>query len=127
MADLTNLTEDDLEPLKLDQLLAIRDLINTKMDALLDQEQERVDQVIKQEQEKFEQLRTKVYGSTSKDPSSKDSSKKRTRKPPKYRLPTEHRKTWTGDGKQPEWVKEQLAAGKDLEEFRIQPNNEGQA
>lgn len=39
--------------------------------------------------------------------------------PPKYRNPDDATKTWTGRGRQPQWIKDALAAGKDLEELAI--------
>lgn len=37
----------------------------------------------------------------------------------KYANPADPSKTWTGRGRQPNWVKEALAAGKSLDEFAI--------
>lgn len=39
--------------------------------------------------------------------------------PPKYRHPENPERTWTGRGRQPVWIKEALADGKSLEDFRI--------
>ena len=39
--------------------------------------------------------------------------------PPKYRNPANPDQTWSGRGRQPGWVKDHLAAGKDLEKLRI--------
>lgn len=39
--------------------------------------------------------------------------------PPKYRDPNDADRTWTGRGRQPKWVREQIEAGKDLEDLRI--------
>lgn len=38
---------------------------------------------------------------------------------PKYRNPANHLQTWTGRGKQPHWVRDALAAGKNLDELAI--------
>lgn len=38
---------------------------------------------------------------------------------PKYRNPGNHLQTWTGRGKQPHWVRDALAAGKNLDELAI--------
>ena len=38
---------------------------------------------------------------------------------PKYRHPADASQTWTGRGKQPRWVAEQLASGKSLDDLRI--------
>jgi DNA-binding protein H-NS len=38
---------------------------------------------------------------------------------PKYQNPMRPRETWTGRGRRPNWIKEQLILGKPLEDFRI--------
>jgi DNA-binding protein H-NS len=40
---------------------------------------------------------------------------------PKYRNPANAAEEWSGRGRRPKWVEEQLAAGKDLPDLRIQP------
>lgn len=47
------------------------------------------------------------------------SPKRKTKSAPKYRNPHDPRKTWTGRGRQPAWIKEALADGKSLEELAI--------
>lgn len=44
---------------------------------------------------------------------------KRTKNPPKYRDPSDPKRTWSGRGRQPAWIKEGLAAGKSLDDFLI--------
>lgn len=39
--------------------------------------------------------------------------------PPKYRNPADETQTWTGRGRQPQWIKDALAANKSLDEFLI--------
>ncbi|MEO1774018.1 MAG: H-NS histone family protein [Pseudomonadota bacterium] len=39
--------------------------------------------------------------------------------PPKYQHPEDPSKTWSGRGRQPEWVKESLAGGKPLADLLI--------
>lgn len=38
---------------------------------------------------------------------------------PKYRNPANKEQTWTGRGKQPHWVRDALASGKNLEQLAI--------
>ncbi|MFB9886194.1 H-NS histone family protein [Balneatrix alpica] len=38
---------------------------------------------------------------------------------PQYYNPAAPEQTWTGKGRKPKWIEEALAAGRDLEEFRI--------
>jgi DNA-binding protein H-NS len=40
---------------------------------------------------------------------------------PKYRNPDRPSETWSGRGRQPGWVVAQLEAGRQLDDFRIQP------
>ncbi|WP_299749941.1 H-NS histone family protein [uncultured Tateyamaria sp.] len=44
---------------------------------------------------------------------------KAAKSPPKYAHPKNPGKTWTGKGRQPNWVKEYLRAGKPLEDLAI--------
>ncbi|WP_370159024.1 H-NS histone family protein [Limimaricola soesokkakensis] len=39
--------------------------------------------------------------------------------PPKYRNPDDQTQTWSGRGRQPQWIKDALAANKSLDEFLI--------
>jgi DNA-binding protein H-NS len=38
---------------------------------------------------------------------------------PKYQNPTDISQTWTGRGRQPRWIAEELASGKKLDDFRM--------
>ena len=40
-------------------------------------------------------------------------------RPVKYRNPADASQTWTGKGRKPRWLVEQLAAGKRLEDFEV--------
>lgn len=40
----------------------------------------------------------------------------------KYRNPNNESETWAGRGKQPNWLKQKLKAGRKLEEFRVTAN-----
>ncbi|MCH2077073.1 MAG: H-NS histone family protein [Rhodobacteraceae bacterium] len=39
--------------------------------------------------------------------------------PPKYRNPSDPALTWTGRGRQPQWIKDALAAGENLDAYAI--------
>jgi DNA-binding protein H-NS len=39
--------------------------------------------------------------------------------PPKYRNPNQPSETWTGRGKQPRWLVDQLRSGRRIDDFRI--------
>ncbi|RVT82866.1 H-NS histone family protein [Rhodobacteraceae bacterium CCMM004] len=45
--------------------------------------------------------------------------KKKQKSAAKYAHPENPKKTWTGRGRQPAWIKEGLASGKSLEDFAI--------
>ncbi len=47
------------------------------------------------------------------------SQKKPSKSPAKYRSPDDPRKTWTGRGRQPGWIKDALGSGKSLDDFLI--------
>ncbi|PWE29273.1 DNA-binding protein [Maritimibacter sp. 55A14] len=41
------------------------------------------------------------------------------KRPPKYRNPENPKQTWTGRGRKPDWLKAELAKGRNPEEFAI--------
>ena len=49
----------------------------------------------------------------------KRSTKRKTRKPAKYRNPNNPKQTWDGEGDKPQWFKNLLALGKTPEQLRI--------
>jgi len=42
-----------------------------------------------------------------------------SKKSPKYRNPTNEKETWSGRGRQPQWVQEELSKGRKLEDLAI--------
>lgn len=54
-----------------------------------------------------------LFGNASK------TTKERKSVPPKYRNPADATQTWTGRGRKPKWVVEELATGSNLEDFLI--------
>lgn len=51
-----------------------------------------------------------------------ESPRRRTPAQPRYRNPENPEQTWTGRGKQPEWLYQQIATGKNLDDFLIGAN-----
>lgn len=47
------------------------------------------------------------------------SGKKGTKGVPKYRNPADASQTWTGKGRQPNWIKQALSSGKSLDDLKI--------
>lgn len=45
--------------------------------------------------------------------------KERKRAAPKYQNPDNLKQTWSGMGRQPKWIEEQLASGKSLQDLEI--------
>jgi len=41
------------------------------------------------------------------------------KEPPKYQNPENHAETWSGRGRRPRWLTDQLRAGKGLDDFAI--------
>ena len=39
--------------------------------------------------------------------------------PPKYQNPENHAETWSGRGRRPRWLRDQIQAGKGLDDFAI--------
>ena len=56
------------------------------------------------------------------DGSDTGGKKGRTPQPPKYRHPENASLTWSGRGRQPQWIKEALENGASLDAFLIEPN-----
>lgn len=48
------------------------------------------------------------------------SVKTKQKGPAKYRNPENPEQTWAGRGKRPDWLRDALAAGRDLEEFSVE-------
>jgi DNA-binding protein H-NS len=95
----------DLAALSVDQLWRLR----AEIERLLSSK-------IETEKRKLEQRLAQLEGRTE--------PKKRTRRPyptvrPKYRNPERPSEIWSGRGKQPRWVRAQLASGKKLDDLLI--------
>ena len=57
-----------------------------------------------------------VFGMKS---TGKTAAKKRTKVAPKYQNPQDPKQKWTGRGRQPKWVVEAIASGKELDDLAI--------
>ncbi|MFK7996051.1 MAG: H-NS family nucleoid-associated regulatory protein [Granulosicoccus sp.] len=55
----------------------------------------------------------------SKSGTGQKTAKPRAKVAPKYKNPLDLTQTWTGRGRQPKWVKEQLENGADINDLRI--------
>ena len=59
------------------------------------------------------------YGYTLSELIPVKSAKTRAKAPPKYAHPENPSKTWSGNGRQPAWIKEHVEAGKSLDDLLI--------
>ncbi len=59
------------------------------------------------------------YGMSVEEFFERPAKKRRTRPEPKYRNPNNPKQTWSGRGKQPDWVQHALAAGQTLPDLEI--------
>jgi DNA-binding protein H-NS len=108
---------DDLDNLSDDQLHALRERVNAKIDERL--------------QNRIAEVRTfaRLAGyelSLSKIAEFQQGQERRRRSTPvlpKYRNPANPSETWSGRGRKPTWLEQQLTAGRQLSEFAIGARN----
>lgn len=107
------MAEIDLEALSLDELKRLQKEVTKAID---DFEARRQREAIAAVEEKAREL-----GFTFAELAAAVPAKKmgKTKSPPKYQHPDNPSITWTGKGRQPEWIKEGLEAGKSLDDFLI--------
>jgi DNA-binding protein H-NS len=100
----------DPEPVSVDQLWSLHEMITSVLVRKMTAEKER----LKQRLRALELSRAGTSKLLAK-----------TRRPypkvrPKYRNPERPKETWAGRGKQPRWLNAQLGSGKKLEDFKIE-------
>jgi DNA-binding protein H-NS len=100
--------DSDLAKMPLDELWRLHEKVIQLLDMKLQQETRKL-------QRRLDELGRKFGGSPSDIPHPRPYPKVE----PKFRNPNAPSETWSGRGKQPRWVVELLAAGRDLDEFRI--------
>lgn len=105
--DLTGLSLSELESLR----KKAESLIEDRRDETVEQAYKQAIEIARSVNLSLEELVN--YGSSKR--------KKSARKPvePRYRNPANEEETWTGRGKQPRWLANEIAKGKTLEEFLI--------
>ena len=106
----------DLASMSVDELWALREII----DAIL------ADKISAELQELGRQLdrlspRAKAAHHTSRKHSKRVAQQYQSSRPvsPKYQNPMRPFETWSGRGRRPRWLKEQLITGKPLEDFSV--------
>ena len=100
---------EDLESISIDELWALHTEITAVLTRRISAEKTQLEQ-------RLQQLQRDVPGENG----------QRERRPyprvlPKYRNPDNPSETWAGRGKHPRWLIAQLRAGRNLDDFRIQP------
>ena len=99
----------DLEKMKLDDLWDLHQRIAEVLDRKLENEKRKL-------QKQLDELGRRFGGSPADLPQRRPYPKVE----PKFRNPNNPSETWSGRGKTPHWVADLIAAGRSLEELRIQ-------
>ena len=111
MKDVTDMTKVDLSELSLDELQQLQKEV---AEAAADFEKRR-----------FQEARAELeavaacHGFKLSDFSTGKKGGAKSASPAKYRNPEDASQTWTGKGRQPNWIKAGLATGKSLDDFAI--------
>lgn len=107
------MSQFDVENLSADEL---RKLVKEAEQALRERSQQRVMELRREAEALAEELNTTVADIFGLEKDGKQSGKKL---PPKYMNPANPSQTWSGRGKRPNWLVDELNKGKKLEDFRI--------
>lgn len=104
----------DLKDMSRDQLLALRDDIDTALKDLAEQEKQKALEAAEKAVQAFGYSLSDLTGG-------KKAGKKmaKAKLPAKYHDPDNPSATWSGRGRQPEWFKNAISAGKSPEELEI--------
>ena len=105
--DLNNLSRDELKKLQKDVDKAI----------------ENYDVRRKQDARAAAEAKAREMGFSLSELIDGSAKKGRTPKPAKYRHPENPSLTWSGRGRQPDWIKEALENGRSKDEFLIEPTS----
>ena len=96
----------DLSSMSVDELWALREAIDTLLAAKISMELEKLGG-------QLDRL------SRNEKPGKRGSAKRAKAVAPKYQNPARPFETWSGRGRRPLWLKEQLIMGKPLEDFSV--------
>lgn len=103
----------DVQNLSADEL---KKLMNDAEQALRDRSKKRVMELRREAEELAAELNTTVADVFGVEKTSKQAGKKL---PPKFINPANPSQTWSGRGKRPNWLVDELNKGKKLEDFQI--------
>jgi DNA-binding protein H-NS len=107
------MTDIDLSNMSLSELKKLQKNVTKAIDGY--QDRQRKDALAAAE------AAAKEMGYTLADLTGLSSKKAKTASPPKYRHPENSEMTWTGRGRQPDWIKNALENGQSKDEFLIVP------
>jgi len=111
-----------LKRLSVDELLILRDSVESILDQRVEQERRELQHRLRRLQG-FESDKSKKKNrgaETAKAPKARARLKLVKKKvPPKYRNPERAEETWTGRGLRPRWLTAALKSGKSIDDFRI--------
>jgi DNA-binding protein H-NS len=107
------MTDIDLSNMSLSELKKLQKNVTKAIDGY--QDRQRKDALAAAE------AAAKEMGYTLADLTGLSSKKAKTVSPPKYRHPENSEMTWTGRGRQPDWIKNALENGQSKDEFLIVP------
>ena len=114
----------NLKQLSVDNLLTLRDRINSMLESRVDRERRDLESRLKRLQ-RFKVGTAKPGSEKPVTAAAKKLAKKNNKKSikkvaPKFRNPENHSETWSGRGLQPRWMRAAMdGGGRSLEDFRI--------
>lgn len=108
---MTNTLEDLINSSSIEQLKALIDKAESSI------EQKKVDEIHAIRERYFEMAA--VVDMTPEEILNFSGRKRRSSGKPKYRNPHDYNQTWTGHGKKPGWMKQELDKGAKMEDFLI--------
>jgi DNA-binding protein H-NS len=114
----SNMTKDlakeyNLDELDKEELVKLGKLVDKALNTVEKRRQKDAREAAKKAALEFGYTPEELFGSA------KAKSAPKSKAPPKYANPNDQSMTWTGKGRQPEWIKEYLRSGKDLADIEI--------
>jgi DNA-binding protein H-NS len=103
----------DLSKYDVKELRALKRDIDKEIAARRKEEEKQARDELKEVAAKYGFTVSELFGGAAAKP------KGRSKVPVKYQHPTDTTKTWTGRGRKPRWIKEWEAAGKSLDDLRV--------
>ena len=106
------MTKEELENLEPNELIRLKQLV---IEVIAEYEEKRKSLAIAA----AEKAAAEAGYTLSELVGSKGAKRHKKVNPPKYQNPDNKNQTWTGRGRQPNWIKEAFQSGKSFEDFKI--------